>query len=160
MKKIPYLSLFLLLFTVACEFDEAPKEDVQNVVKKIEPIIKEYGFTLNDYEVYRDTVRSGDSFGAIMDSHGVDRGKVFKVSEKVKDVFDPARINVGKPYIILKSKDSLAEVEAFIYEESRINYTVIKLKDSILVTQNKKPVTIKKKNSFRGYYLFAVGSHG
>lgn len=145
MKKIPYLSLFLLLFTVACEFDEAPKEDVQNVVKKIEPIIKEYGFTLNDYEVYRDTVRSGDSFGAIMDSHGVDRGKVFKVSEKVKDVFDPARINVGKPYIILKSKDSLAEVEAFIYEESRINYTVIKLKDSILVTQNKKPVTIKKR---------------
>lgn len=145
MKKISYLPLILLiLIAVGCEFDEAPKEEVQTEIKKPKPSIKEYGFTLDDYEVYRDTVRSGDSFGAIMDYHGVTRGRVFEVSEKVKDVFDPARINVGKPYIILKSKDSLSNVEVFIYEESRINYTVVNLKDSISALRNKKPVTIKK----------------
>ncbi|TXK78425.1 peptidoglycan DD-metalloendopeptidase family protein [Mesonia sp. K4-1] len=145
MKKISYLPLILLiLIAVGCEFDEAPKEEVQTEIKKPKPSIKEYGFTLDDYEVYRDTVRSGDSFGAIMDSHGVTRGRVFEVSEKVKDVFDPARINVGKPYTILKSKDSLSNVEVFIYEESRINYTVVNLKDSISALRNKKPVTIKK----------------
>lgn len=145
MKKISYLPLILLiLIAVGCEFDEAPKEEVQTEIKKPKPSIKEYGFTLDDYQVYRDTVRSGDSFGAIMDSHGVTRGRVFEVSEKVKDVFDPARINVGKPYTILKSKDSLSNVEVFIYEESRINYTVVNLKDSISALRNKKPVTIKK----------------
>ena len=145
MKKISYLPLILLiLIAVGCEFDEAPKEEVQTEIKKPKPSIKEYGFTLDDYEVYRDTVRSGDSFGAIMDSHGVTRGRVFEVSEKVKDVFDPARINVGKPYTILKSKDSLSNVEVFIYEESRINYTVVNLKDSISALRNKKPVIIKK----------------
>lgn len=145
MKKISYLPLILLiLIAVGCEFDEAPKEEVQTEIKKPKPSIKEYGFALDDYEVYRDTVRSGDSFGAIMDSHGVTRGRVFEVSEKVKDVFDPARINVGKPYTILKSKDSLSNVEVFIYEESRINYTVVNLKDSISALRNKKPVTIKK----------------
>jgi len=145
LKKISYLPLILLiLIAVGCEFDEAPKEEVQTEIKKPKPSIKEYGFTLDDYEVYRDTVRSGDSFGAIMDYHGVTRGRVFEVSEKVKDVFDPARINVGKPYIILKSKDSLSNVEVFIYEESRINYTVVNLKDSISALRNKKPVTIKK----------------
>jgi len=145
LKKISYLPLILLiLIAVGCEFDEAPKEEVQTEIKKPKPSIKEYGFTLDDYEVYRDTVRSGDSFGAIMDSHGVTRGRVFEVSEKVKDVFDPARINVGKPYTILKSKDSLSNVEVFIYEESRINYTVVNLKDSISALRNKKPVTIKK----------------
>jgi murein DD-endopeptidase MepM/ murein hydrolase activator NlpD len=145
LKKISYLPLILLiLIAVGCEFDEAPKEEVQTEIKKPKPSIKEYGFTLDDYEVYRDTVRSGDSFGAIMDSHGVTRGRVFEVSEKVKDVFDPARINVGKPYTILKSKDSLSNVEVFIYEESRINYTVVNLKDSISALRNKKPVIIKK----------------
>ena len=145
MKKISYLPLILLiLIAVGCEFDEAPKEEVQTEIKKPKPSIKEYGFTLDDYQVYRDTVRLGDSFGAIMDSHGVTRGRVFEVSEKVKDVFDPARINVGKPYTILKSKDSLSNVEVFIYEESRINYTVVNLKDSISALRNKKPVTIKK----------------
>jgi len=145
LKKISYLPLILLiLIAVGCEFDEAPKEEVQTEIKKPKPSIKEYGFTLDDYQVYRDTVRSGDSFGAIMDSHGVTRGRVFEVSEKVKDVFDPARINVGKPYTILKSKDSLSNVEVFIYEESRINYTVVNLKDSISALRNKKPVTIKK----------------
>lgn len=145
MKKISYLPLILLIIiAVGCEFDEAPKEEVQTEIKKPKPSIKEYGFTLDDYQVYRDTVRLGDSFGAIMDSHGVTRGRVFEVSEKVKDVFDPARINVGKPYTILKSKDSSAIVEVFIYEESRINYTVVNLKDSISALKNKKPVTIKK----------------
>jgi len=145
LKKISYLPLILLiLIAVGCEFDEAPKEEVQTEIKKPKPSIKEYGFTLDDYQVYRDTVRSGDSFGAIMDYHGVTRGRVFEVSEKVKDVFDPARINVGKPYTILKSKDSLSNVEVFIYEESRINYTVVNLKDSISALRNKKPVTIKK----------------
>ena len=35
-------------------------------------------------------------------------------------------------------------MEVFIYEESRINYTVVNLKDSISALRNKKPVTIKK----------------
>lgn len=146
MRKPPYLFLIIaLLLSFGCEQDETPKEDLKVVEPKPEPVIKEYGFTLNEYEVYRDTVRSGDSFGAIMDAHGVSRGKVFEIAEKVKAKFNPARINVGKSYTILKSKDSLAQVEAFIYEENRINYTVVNLKDSISIIRNEKPVTIKKK---------------
>lgn len=136
---------FCVLF-ISCK-DEPKKETAENItkVKKAPPQIKEYGFVLNNYKIIRDTIRPGDSFGAIMDANGVTRGEVYQISEKVKDTFNPAKIIAGKPYTILKSKDTLETVKAFIYENDRINYTVIDLHDSIRSFKNKKPVSIKRK---------------
>ncbi len=131
---------------ISCK-EEPKKETVEKTkkVKKAPPQVKEYGFVLNDYKVVRDTIRPGDSFGAIMDANGVTRGEVYLISEKVKDTFNPARIIAGKPYTILKSKDTSETVKAFIYENDRINYTVIDLQDSIRSFKNKKPVSVKRK---------------
>lgn len=140
-------ALVVSVFLWSCGKDKkeskTPKEEVK--IKKTPPQIQEYGFLLNDYEVVRDTIRLGDSFGGIMDANGVTRGEVFRISEKVKDTFNPARIVAGKPYTILKSKDTSATVKAFIYENDRINYTVVDLADSIRAYRAKKPVTIKRK---------------
>ena len=140
-------ALVVSVFLWSCGEDKkensTPKEEVK--IKKTPPQIQEYGFLLNDYEVVRDTIRLGDSFGGIMDANGVTRGEVFRISEKVKDTFNPARIVAGKPYTILKSKDTSATVKAFIYENDRINYTVVDLADSIRAYRAKKPVTIKRK---------------
>ncbi len=129
----------------ACNDDE--KEQAVNEVetKKIPKIEKQYGFILNNYEVIRDTIRSGDSFGYIMDQNGVGHGKVFEVSEKVKDTFNPARITAGKKYMILKAKDSARTPQYFIYENDKINYTVVSIGDSIYAEKKKRPVTIKQR---------------
>ncbi|HIB36677.1 MAG TPA: M23 family peptidase [Mesonia sp.] len=139
-------ALIFSVFFLSCEKEK--KETTTPEVKKVKktpPQIKEYGFLLNDFEVVRDTIRLGDSFGGIMDANGVTRGEVFRISETVKDTFNPARIVAGKPYTILKSKDTSATVKAFIYENDRINYTVVDLQDSIKAFTGKKPVTIKRK---------------
>ncbi|WP_010521361.1 M23 family metallopeptidase [Aquimarina agarivorans] len=109
-------------------------------------IIKEFDFVLNDYQVVKDTIKSGDSFGAIMDAHGVTRSQVFEISNKVKDSFNVAKIAVGKPYTILKSKDSIAEVKAFIYQKNKVNYAVVHVTDSIYASNKKKNVITKKRS--------------
>ncbi|MBW2960340.1 peptidoglycan DD-metalloendopeptidase family protein [Mesonia aestuariivivens] len=146
-----YLVAALILSTIifSCEKkktnESRPEEN--RPVKKVPPQIREYGYLLNDYRVVRDTIRLGDSFGAIMDANGVTRGEVFRISETVKDTFNPARIVAGKPYTILKAKDSSAAIKAFIYENDRINYTVVDLEDTIKAFTAKKPVTVKRKTA-------------
>ena len=133
-----------MLALVACNEDNDEKA-IQPEKEKAPPVIKEYGMVLNDFEVVRDTIKSGDFFGAIMDKHGIDPGTVYEISEKVKDTFNPAKIRAGNKYLILKSKDTASTPEYFIYENDRINYTVVSLKDSIYANNRKRPVTIKEK---------------
>ena len=144
MKKLGLLVMLMLAMT-ACNDDE--KEQAVNEVetKKIPALEKQYGFVLNDFEVVRDTIRSGDSFGYIMDQNGVGHGKVFEVAEKVKDTFNPARITAGKKYMILKAKDSAKTPQYFIYENDKINYTVVSIGDSIYAEKKKRPVTVKQR---------------
>lgn len=145
MKKLGLLLMMMLAFT-ACnddEKDQALKEEVKK--KKLPPVEKEYGFVLNNYNVLKDTVKSGDFFGGIMDKNGVDPAKVYEITQTVKDTFNPARIVAGKKYMILRAKDSAKTPEFFIYENDKINYTVVSLKDSIYAVKRKRPVTIKRR---------------
>ena len=62
-KKIFKLSI--LLFLLSCDNDK--KVETELIQSKKEKIIKEFGFILNDYEVNRDTIDRGDSFGLILE---------------------------------------------------------------------------------------------
>lgn len=137
--------MLLLVFT-SCNSPEKKPEIADNIKEvKAPPVIKEFGFVLNDYEVVRDTIRSGDSFGLILGTHGVDPAKIFEIVNKVRDTLNPRRIVVGKPYVILKERDSAKTPKAFVYENDLINYTVVDLQDSIKAYTAKKPVTISKR---------------
>ncbi|MCM4155131.1 peptidase M23 [Gramella sp. AN32] len=135
----------MLLAFVACNEDKDEKAFKSTGKVEAPPVIREYGMVLNDFDVVRDTVKSGDFFGGIMDKYGVDPGTVYQISEKVKDTFNPAKIRAGNKYLILKSKDTASTPEYFIYENDRIHYTVVSLKDSVYATNRSRPVTIKQK---------------
>src|SRR5690606_10418476 len=144
MKKLSYLLLLSLSLT-ACKQDNESREISEVVVEVPEVIHEEYGFVLNDFEVIRDTIRSGDNFGGIMGSHGLSGNKLHEVLQQVKNIFNPAKLQVGKPYMILKARDSAYTPNYFIYENDRIGYTVVNMGDSIGAYKAEKPVTIKKK---------------
>lgn len=86
----------------------------------------------------KDTIRPGDSFGAIMDTHGISRTKVFEITNTIKDTFNVARIQAGKPYMLLKSKDTTEKAQVFVYQNNKIDYTVIDFRDSIIAKKSKK----------------------
>ncbi|GAA0872957.1 peptidoglycan DD-metalloendopeptidase family protein [Gangjinia marincola] len=120
--------------------------DVESVID-IPKLTEEFGFILDHYEVIRDTIKKGETFGVIMDTQGVSSQTVFEVVEQVKETFNPARLRAGKPYTILKSKDSLATVNAFIYEENSSDYMVIDFTDKVCAYSDSKPITIIEKSA-------------
>lgn len=141
------LSLSILY---ACKEDrevevlEEPQEEVELAV--LSPVIQ-YGYNLNDYEVIADTVKSGDTFGDLIDEHLREGQSSFLAAQKLNEVYNVRRIQAGKPYKILKQKDSLNSIEAFIYESSRLDYVVVDFADSLKAFKGTHPISYQRKTA-------------
>ena len=135
------LSLFLIsLFLISCS--KAEKKEVQK--KEEEKIITEFGYTLNNYNVKKSKVKNGDSFGSILERNNLYYPQIYNIVQKVKKVYDIRKINIGKPYTILSSKDSLKTPLVFIYQPNKIDYVVVSLTDSLWAEKKSKAVKIKE----------------
>ena len=133
----------LAISIVAC----GDKEEKEAPVQKVEPVevlppSKVYGYVLDDYIVERDTVKSGDSFGKILFESHVDYGTIQQISDTIKEVFDTRKIQVGKPYVLLKSKDTTETAQVFIYEKNKEDYVVVDFQDEVVAEEKSHPVTI------------------
>jgi murein DD-endopeptidase MepM/ murein hydrolase activator NlpD len=104
-----------------------------------------YGFDLNEFRVVADTVRSGDVFGELMMENKVSYPKIHQLTEHYKDTFDVRRFRVGKPYYILKSKDTSEVAQVFIYQEDPINYTVVDFRDSVVAYKQKREIELRER---------------
>ena len=141
MKRFAILLLCSLVF-----FSCTKKDEVWSEVKT-KPISKkkEFGFTYSDFNVVQDTLKSGDTFGSIIQKQNIGDKKVFELVEQIKDSFDVRSIRNNKPYTLLRSKNKTKELLVFVYQPDALHYYVVDLRDSIAKAYKKtKPITIKR----------------
>ncbi|MEC3906496.1 peptidoglycan DD-metalloendopeptidase family protein [Tamlana sp. 2201CG12-4] len=146
---IVQILLIGVVFLTACKDDakeDILAEEIIAVVEEPKDII-EFGFNLNDFVVKRDTIKKGDSFGEILERNKVGYPQIFHIAEKAKDTFDIRQLQIGKPYTLLCSKDSLELPQSFIYQPNLEEYVVINFKDSIHAYTNRKPITYVEKTA-------------
>jgi len=137
--------ILLLIFVSAYSCKKEVRQPVETV-SVIEPVeLYEFGFKLNDFVVKRDTIRKGDSFGEILQRHQIDYSKIYQIAEEAKDTFDIRRLQVGKPYTLLCSNDSLQQPTCFIYQPNKTDYVVINFQDSIHAYTSTKPIKYVEK---------------
>ncbi len=134
------LTLFTAISIFSCK-EEKTDEPVEVYTEPKEII--EFGFNLNNYIVKRDTIKQGDSFGSILARHNIDYTKIHNIAESAKDSYDIRKLQIGKPYTLLCSNDSLQMPECFIYQPNNIDYVVIHFADSITAYRESKQVTVK-----------------
>jgi murein DD-endopeptidase MepM/ murein hydrolase activator NlpD len=138
--------LFILLSLTACNKEPKATKTQKPVAQKKEPVVKQFGFVLNDFKVVHDTIESGDTFGKILGEEGYDAGAIHNITESIKDTFDLRGIRVGKPFTLLKDKKAPNALKLFVYEADNLSYYVVDLRDSIAkVTKTVKPITIKRR---------------
>ncbi len=123
----------LIATIAACKSDKKPTEEVTEILKPI----YEYGYNINNYNVIKDSVRTNDTFGSIMNSYGVSVNDVFLINElALKDSIDLTKIKLGYPYTVLtlqpdSTKNTPKILQAFIYEPNITEYWKIDFTDSI-----------------------------
>jgi murein DD-endopeptidase MepM/ murein hydrolase activator NlpD len=137
-KKV-FLIFLLSTFIISC--DKTNEEEI--IVQKAKPKLVEFGFNIHDFNLVNDTIKSGDTFGSLLEKQNLDGRKVYDIVAKVKDTFDVRSIRIGKPFTILRSKDRTNKIQVLIYQPDRLNFYVIDFRDSIVVYKKAKPLTFK-----------------
>lgn len=151
MKKDIILSL-LMTFTVlpyvhlvvSSQQIQSKKVEVKEVVAAPVVIAKEFGFRLDSFQLEQHKVRNGQTLGALLQSMDVDYKNVMQVVENCKGVFNYKTMRSGKPYFIVKAKDSTARDSYLVYQPNPIEYYTISLQDSFSVSKEERPVEVRK----------------
>lgn len=138
--KIEALFFLLTLIILSCNNDKKPKISEKKFVPKK---IIEFGFTINEFNVVNDTIKSGDTFGSLLEKQNLNGIKVSQIVTNVKEVIDFKSFRKGNSYTILRSKDKTNKIQVFIYQPDKINFFVIDFRDSIHAYKKAKPITFK-----------------
>jgi murein DD-endopeptidase len=141
LKKIVILLALVLAFS-SCK-NEGKKPVVK--IKELKPEIR-FGYKIDDYKLIQDTIKAGESFGAILDRHHVEYPRINQIATSVTEIFDVRRVRAGKPYTILASKDSTEKAQVFIYKHDKINATILDFQDSLITAARfQKPIKVLEK---------------
>jgi len=143
-KKYAIVALIAISIFSCKDKSETLEKESEELVA-VEPDIFEFGFKLNDFTVKRDTIRNGDSFGYILERNKIGYPQIFQIAEKAKDTFNIKNLQIGRPYTLLCSKDSLATPKHFIYQPNQEEFVVISFQDSIHAYTNRKPIKYVEK---------------
>ena len=126
--------------------------DEETLIEKTDELVQndnfKFGYNLNNYKVLNDTVRSGDSFGVLLERNHLFYPQIHHIAEKTKAVFDVRQLRIGKPYTVLFEKDAVKTPLVFIYELNKIEYLVVEFCDSIIAYTERKAVKIIEKEAF------------
>lgn len=133
------LGFFLSFFLLSCE-EEVKEDSVAREVEEVIPPDLQYGYDFNQYEVKNLKIKRGDTFGSILENNGIDYPIVYEILQKIKGKVNIRKLQIGKPYTLLFTKDSIPTPKAFIYRPDNLGYSVIQLRDSIFGEEVKKPI--------------------
>ncbi len=81
-RSILFILGFILFYSCQKEAKEVAEIDAVEEVKPL--IIEEFGYILNNYKVIKDTIKSGESFGEILDRHHIDYPEIYKIAAAAK----------------------------------------------------------------------------
>ena len=145
MNNFKFLITFLILIVLSQSISSCKKSNkLENKVIKdkiidLPPNMK-YGFNLNDFIVKKKKIKRGDTFGSILEENFIDYPEVHKILQKIKTQVSVKKLQIGKPYTLLFSKDSIKAPKVFIYQKDIQGYTIVQLRDSIYGLKKNKPV--------------------
>ena len=130
MKRIFTLLIISFLFSCSLEKNNQVKED---------PIRYKFGYDQSKYIFEEKKVKRGDTFGDILEDQGIDYPEIFKALEKTKEDVSFTKLQLGKPYTLIFTNDSIRALKAFVYHPTIEGYSFIQLRDSVYGKKLIKP---------------------
>jgi len=118
-----------------------------SIVKKPEIQNLKFGLCIDSFRVEQTKVKRNENLSELLIRKGVSYSTIDKIDKISKPVFDARKIKRNQPCYYFCNKDSLHELEYFVYKIDPVEYIIYNLKDSISVYTGKLPVTIKRKTA-------------
>jgi len=146
-KRLLWLGIFFIWACSQNRQTQAPQTFVNTETAKAET--PEFlHFPLDIYRVEKDTVKRGETMSEILNKHGLNNKEIFQLTGELDTLFDPKSIRAGHIYyMVYKTTDTTHKPEAFVYQTSPVDFTVIYL-DTLqekLLEKISKPVRLEEK---------------
>lgn len=151
MKRILFVYVLTVLSLVSCNNDNensaSKNKPPQKDSVEVTPPNIEYGFNLDSFQVYRDTIKSGQTLSHILSPHKVDQNTINISAAMGQDsTVNFKYVKPGREYLILSALgDTSKTAQVFIYDKNKVEYAVIDLRDSIDVQVKRRPTEVKEK---------------
>lgn len=135
------LTILLALITlISCTSGRGNKGEALEKDLILEEV-SEYGFRTGDFNLKEGQVQRGDFFVPLLTRLGVSIADAYNLTEVSKGVFDLKTIKVGNSYKAYYTKEEDARLAYLVYADSKINYVVFGVADSMFVKVGEREVT-------------------
>ena len=141
-KRIKCYCFFVLIYVFIIFLSSCNSEINENKKEK-DPIKYKYGYDESKYLFEEKKVGKGDTFGDILEGQGIDYPEIYQALQKTKKDVDFRKLQIGKPYTLIYTKDSIRKLKAFVYHPTIEGYSFIQLRDSVFGNTFKKTRTYK-----------------
>lgn len=99
-----------------------------------------YGFNIDSFELVHGTIERNQVFSNLISEYGISQAFISELADSAKSIMPLRKIQSGKDYIILLSKDSAQKALYFIYEKNAIDFVVFKLSHPIKIYEDHRDV--------------------
>lgn len=118
------------LFEIVREL-RGQKNEAAIAAVETEPLLK-FGVNLNNFKVLSHVVKPNELFAEIFSQYNVTYQAINFFADASKEIFNLRKIKAGNCFTVLCEKtDSVLVPKKLIYEESKVNYVVFNLDDSL-----------------------------
>lgn len=145
-------TISVALFFTACSSGNNENSEAEEPVVVHEPTY-EYGICTDSLTKVEGVVGNGESVSVLFDNLGIDAGTAYKVQFLPDSLFNAKRVRAGNRYTVYFSNESdtlhnaLENPKYFVYQNSLVDYTVIRLGDSLTAYRYRKPIEVKERVS-------------
>ena len=104
--------------------EETPQDTVPEPVRR-------WGIVIDSLDVYDGIIGRNELLSNILIRNGVSARTIHFLDRQSESTWSVRKIQAGKPYHIIRDRDSLASARYFVYDISKVDYVVYSLTDSI-----------------------------
>jgi murein DD-endopeptidase MepM/ murein hydrolase activator NlpD len=123
------------------ESSEVLQAESESIVK---PIIK-YGLDISDFIIENHVIKQNELFSDILTEYKVGFNTINFLANQSKDIFNIRKMRVGNNCALLCQKtDSGLVAKKMIYEESKVDYVVFNLDDSLYIYRAQNNIERKR----------------
>jgi murein DD-endopeptidase MepM/ murein hydrolase activator NlpD len=138
------LFVLLIIWVISSKSEqENVLENQEEVAAVVEPKVV-LTLPADTLRFEKHTIASGESFGALLGKRGISTAQIYKIAAAVEDDFNVRRIRAGIE-VQFATGDSSLFPSYFIYPESKYEYWIIGLQDSIYAKKVEKKREVRRR---------------
>ncbi|MCL3782374.1 M23 family metallopeptidase [Prolixibacteraceae bacterium JC049] len=112
-----------------------------------QPPILKYGLPVDSFMLQVGSIGKNEHLSTVLSKLGVSRRQIHFLAKKSKPIFDVRKIRRGNNWAAFFSRDSMVQLDYFVYEIDATDYVIYQLKDSLHITRGQKPIERKLKRA-------------